>query len=273
LRSTSLLFALLVLSAPALAQDAAALRQRHAQVQARLAENPFGRALHVDSDTSSSRHKGEIHAVVDQPYQAVASGLKKPAHWCEILTLQVNIKRCDAAGNAIAAFITRKPRQTVEDAHRIDFQFQNGAERADYLQVALRAETGPVGTRDYEIVVQVAPLDEKRTLMHMSYAYKLGAMARLAMDAYLAGPGREKYGFSVVGKQPDGRAQYVDGTRGIVERNAMRYYLAVDAYLGAPQLEPRLRRWYSETARYPQLREEVTLDQYVQMKLAGVERR
>ena len=95
----------------------------------------------------------------------------------------------------------------------------------------------------------------------MSYAYTLGTMARFAMDAYLAGPGRDKRGFSVDG-----------GERGVVERTTMRYFLAVEAYLaslGAPppqRLEARLRSWYGAISRYPQLRENVGADEYVEMK-------
>jgi hypothetical protein len=196
-----------------------------------------------------------VYAVIDQPYAVVAAGLGRAPSWCAILTLQVNIKGCQATSAGLAAYVTRRARDSVEDAHRIEFRFEPAARRADYLRVALRADEGPVGTRDYEIVLQAAPLDARRSFLHMTYAYKLGWMARLAMDAYLAGPGRDKRGFSVDG-----------GPRGIVERNAMRYFLAVDAFLGARELEARLRRWYTQTARYPQLREEVSLEQYVEMK-------
>src|SRR6185503_4288753 len=48
------------------------------------------------------------------------------------------------------------------------------------------------------IRLEAAPLDAKRTFIHLSYGYTLGSMARLAMDAYLMGPGRDKIGFSVV---------------------------------------------------------------------------
>ena len=116
-----ILFALI--AGPAQAQDAAALRARHSALQAQLANNPFGRALHVESSASGSAHKGEIHAVIEQPYKIVAAGLGRAAHWCEVLLLQVNIKRCDATDDAIAAHITRKPRDTVENAHRIDYGF------------------------------------------------------------------------------------------------------------------------------------------------------
>ena len=204
--------------------------------------------------------------MIDKPYSVVAPALARPAHWCDILTLQVNVKRCNASDDTLAAFITRKPREPVDSAHRVDFRFQLAATKADYLHVALRSRTGPVGTRDYEIVLEAAPLDARRTFMHMSYAYTLGSMARLAMDAYLAGAGRDKVGFSVVERLPDGRPVHVNGVRGVVERNAMRYYLAVEAHLESQNLETRLRHWYAATARYPQLRETVGLDEYVQMK-------
>jgi hypothetical protein len=258
------------------AQDARALQARHAVLHDKLASNPFGRSLHVESSTSGGAHKGEIYAVIEQPYGVVAPALARPAHWCDILTLQVNIKRCSAAadsgGETLAALITRKPRDPVDSAYRVDFRYALAAANADYLRVALSARSGPVGTRDYAILLEAAPLDSRRTFMHMSYAYTLGVMARFAMDAYLAGAGRDKFGFSVVERLPDGRPVYVDGERGVVERSAMRYYLAVEAYLdslSAPpgqSLEARLRRWYAAIARYPQLREVVGPDEYVEMK-------
>ena len=266
-----LLSALLV-SGSAWAQDGGALRARHAALQQQLASSPFGRPLHVESAANSGTHKGEVHAVIDQPYAAVAAALARPAHWCDILTLQVNIKRCEASNEALVAFITRKPRDAVSDAHRIDFRFDLAAKRADYLQVALNAPSGPMSTRDYEIRLEAAPLDAKRTFIHLSYGYTLGSMARLAMDAYLVGPGRDKTGFSVAERRADGSPVYVDGVRGVAERSAMRYYLAIDASLEAlavppaQRLDARLRRWYAEAARYPQLKERVGADEYVEMK-------
>jgi len=226
----------------------------------------------VESAVNGGTHKGDVHAVLDQPYAAVAAALARPAHWCDVLTLQINIKRCEASDQALAAFVTKKPRDPVSSAHRIEFRFEVGAKRADYLQVALNAPSGPMGTRDYEIRLEAAPLDAKRTFIHLSYGYTLGSMARLAMDAYLMGPGRDKIGFSVVERRADGSPVYVDGVRGVAERSAMRYYLAIDASLQAlaaapaQRLDARLRRWYAEAARYPQLKEKVGADEYVEMK-------
>jgi len=251
----------LVFCAGAQAQDTGALRARHEALRAQLANSPFGRALHVESSASSGAHKGDIYAVIEHPYGVVAPALARPANWCDILTLQVNIKRCSAASDSLTAFITRKPRDPVDSAHRVDFRYAPVVAGSDYLRVELSAPSGPVGTRDYRILVEAAPLDSRRTFIHMSYTYTLGFAARMAMDAYLAGSGRDKRGFSVEG-----------GERGVVERSAMRHYLAIEAYLASlatprgQRLEARLRDWYAATARYPQLREPVSLDEYVEIK-------
>ena len=270
LRCVSLCLALVC--AAAQAQDARTLIARHTALHKQLADNPFGRPVHVESTADGARHKGEIHAVLDRPYEVVAAALAAPSHWCEILTLQVNVKGCRASGQALSAFITRKARDSLDDAHRVDFRFQVAAARTDYLHVLLRAADGPVGTSDYEIRLQATPLDARRTFVHLSYAYSLGFFARLALDAYLAGAGRDKVGFSVAERQPDGRPVYVDGMHGVVERSAMRYYLAIEATVEAlavppaQRLEARTRRWYAAITSYPQLREQVGAEEYVEMK-------
>jgi len=263
------LLAGLLLAPPLHPQDAATLLARHAALQPRLAGNAFGRPLHVESRSEGGEHHGEIYAVVDHPYAVVAPALSRPDHWCDILLLQVNAKRCDVEGQSVVAFITRKPREAVDEAYRVEFRFHVPAATHEYLAVALSAPSGPVGTRDYAIRLEAAPLDERRTFLHMSYAYTLGFAARIAMDAYLAGSGREKTGFSVAGRAADGSPVYVDGVRGVIERSAMRHYLAIAAFLDSPEeLEARLRGWYAAIARYPQLREDVGRDEYLAMKRA-----
>jgi len=113
----------------------------------------------------------------------------------------------------------------------------------------LSADEGPLSTRDYRITLEAVPLDGGRTLLHLAYSYAFGFAGRVAMQAYLGTIASDKRGFTVVGRESDGQAIYIDGMRGLVERNTMRYYLAIEAFLGAqaspPQarLEKSLRDW------------------------------
>ena len=69
-----------------------------------------------------------------------------------------------------------------------------------------------------------------------------------------------------------GEPLYIGGIRGLVERNTMRYYLAIDAYLGslsapaAEQPERRFAAWFDATERYPRQLHEVDRDAYLRMK-------
>jgi hypothetical protein len=79
-------------------------------------------------------------------------------------------------------------------------------------------------------------------------------------------------GFSVIERRPDGQPVYVGGVRGVVERNTMRYYLAIDAYLAslttppAQQAEKRLRDWFVATERYALQLHEMDEPDYLAMK-------
>src|SRR5918996_3166994 len=96
LRSSTAL-ALLILAIPAQAQDAQALRARHAALRAELADNPFGRPLHLESSESGSEHRGTVYAVIEQPFKRVGPSLRRAAQWCDVLILQANVKNCEAS--------------------------------------------------------------------------------------------------------------------------------------------------------------------------------
>jgi hypothetical protein len=168
--------------------------------------------------------------------------------------------------------IGRKSTQPADEAYPLDFTWQPIAVRPDYFESRLSAGTGPIGTRDYRISVSAIPLDGKRTFMHLSYSYGYGLAGRVAMQAYLATAGADKVGFSVSGKDGNGQPIYTGGMRGAIERNAMRYYLAIDAHLAslqAPpdqQLDKRITTWFNSTERYARQLHEMDRPTYVAMK-------
>ena len=273
---------LLVVQMPARAQDAAALRARHDSLRDKLANNPFQRPLLLESAQSSGELKGDVYAVVDQPFATVAPALQGTDHWCDLLMLHLNVKHCSASGKApneiLGVAVGRKFDQAIDDAYRVDFNYKLQASGGDYLKMQLTAENGPLSTSNYRLAVEAVPLDDKRSFVHMSYAYAYGLAARLAMQGYLSTTGRDKVGFSITGKGDDGKPVYIDGVRGVVERNTMRYYLAIEAYLGAAaaapaeQSEKRLRDWFNATERYGLQLHEVDRDDYLAMKRRELQR-
>ena len=142
----------------------------------------------------------------------------------------------------------------------------------------LGADEGPLGTSDYRIVLEAVPLDARRSFVHMSYSYGIGPATRVAMQVYLATIGRDKVGFSIVGRNSDGTPVYGGGERGVIERNTMRYYLAIESYLGAVALPPaerpakRLRDWIAAVERYPRQLHDMERDDYLAMKRSQLAR-
>lgn len=266
----------------ALAQDAAAMRARHETLRERLTSNPFHRPLVLESTQSSGDLKGDAYAVVEQPFSAVGPALKDIDHWCDVLMLHLNVKHCTAAGKApsevLSLAVGRKFDQPLDDAYRVQFAYAVQASTADYLRVQMAADEGPMGTRNYRLTFEAVPLGDKRSFIHMSYAYGYGTAARIAMQAYLATAGRDKVGFSVTGKNEDGQPVYIDGVRGVVERNTMRYFLAIETYLAdlmvpaAEQAEKRMSDWYAATERHARQLHEMTRDDYLAMKRSELRR-
>jgi hypothetical protein len=258
------------------------LRTRYVELREQLRNNNFHRPLHIDSTQAGDTIRGDVYAVLDHSFREVSGALKDPADWCNILILPFNTKYCHAVGSSAAANllvrIGRRSDQPVEHAFRLDFVLRPVAATAGYFESRLDAGRGPVGTHDYRIVVSAVPLDAGRTFMHLRYSYGYGFAGRLAMQAYLATAGANKVGFTVTGRDGNGGPLLIGGVRGAVERNVMRYYLAIDAHLASLAAPPeqrlgkRIATWFDATERYPRQLHEMDRASYTAMKRAESER-
>lgn len=267
---------------PAQAQDAAALRVRYAALRDQLAANTFGRPLYLESTQIANDLKGDIYAALDYPYGAAMVPLQRAHDWCGILILHLNVKNCWASQvgdtDVLAMSVGRKYDQPLSEAYEVRFVYQVDAASADYLGVRLSAAEGPLGTKEYQIKLEAVPLDAGRTFVHLSYSYTYGWVGRIAMQLYFSTIGHDKVGFSAVRRDAAGQPVYIGGMRGVMERNAMRYHLAVEAYLGALKLpatermEKSLQDWYDATERYPLQLHELERNDYLEMKRSELKR-
>lgn len=257
-------------------QSAALFQAKYLSFGERLRHNPFRRALTLDSSESSNDLQGDIYALVDYPFSTFSTALNDPQHWCDVLILHLNTKYCHATPGKTTTVLTvrigKKTAQPLDDAYPIEFSYRVASATPEYLDIQLNAEKGPLSTRKYLIQMQAVPVENGRTFLHLTYSYAYGLAGRLAMKTYLLTIGRGKVGFTLTGKQTNGQPEYIGGMRGVVERNTMRYYLAIDAYLGALktppplQLQKRLQSWFTATEQYPRQLHEVGRTAYIDMK-------
>jgi hypothetical protein len=254
--------------------DAAALRASFERMRGQLDSAHFGRPLRLVSQEGDHVLQGDVYGLVGHPFARVEQGLHDGAHWCEVLVLPFNTKKCEARGtgdpSSLSLYIARRKDSAPDDSYRVDFRYHVEALQRDFLRVDLRAQSGPLGTHDYRILLEATPADDGHTILHLSYSYGYGALSQIAMQAYLATAGASKVGFTTV--EEGGRTRLVGGMRGVMERNTMRYFLAIEAYLeslSSPQAgreERRFAAWFDATERYARQLHEMSREQYLSMK-------
>jgi hypothetical protein len=265
-------------AASARSDSVATLREKYASLQHALRQNQFKQPLVLESAESPAGLRGDIYAIVDFPFGTVSAELSDPNHWCELMLLHINTKYCRAAagpsGTTLSVNIGRKTAEELADTARVEFRYSLAPAASDYVEILLDAKHGPMGTSDYRIMLEAMALSDTKTLLHLSYSYAVNFAGRMAMQTYLATIGRDKVGFTVSRVRADGQADYIGGVRGVVERNTMRYYLAIDSYLEAgrlaspARLERRLQSWFTAVERYPRQLHKMDRGAYLEMKRA-----
>lgn len=261
-------------------QGAGALLAKYEEFKPQLSKNQFNRPLYLDSTESPGSLKGDIYAVLSYPFSSVSQSFKGPERWCDMLILHLNTKYCRATNDGgrpqLLVSIGKKNDQPLDEAYQVAFSFAAPGSTADYLDVTLNASDGPMGTSDYRIILEAVPLPDGKSFIHLTYSYGYGVAAKLAMRAYLSTVGSGKVGFTRNGGTE--KNDYIGGVRGVVERNTMRYYLAIDSYLSAlnvplgAQLERRLGTWFDATERYHRQLHEVDREDYLKMKRSEYKR-
>lgn len=208
--------------------------------------------------------QGDVFAVLQHDFSELSRALGMASNWCDIAPLHLNVKSCtyrEAQGRTLLTLYSgRKFYQRPEDVHVLRYEFRVTSAEEDYFRVVLTADEGPFDTRDYALEVEAMPLDAGGSFLHLGYAYHYGFATRVVLASYFATLGSDKVGFSVVGADAHGNPIYVDGFDGLIERNSVRYQLAIQAYLDTLEVpegqrfERRIERWFDLTERFrPQL--------------------
>ncbi len=270
-------FAVLLFSVPAAHADNGELLVNYRQIHSKLENSEYGIPIDVRSSNDDSHPHGSVYGIIRHPYRHVLEALTTAENWCDIVPQHLNIKACtyqQLDGHCrLTLYSGRKYYEEPNDSHRIDYRYQVITTSNDYFRVELTATDGPLGTSDYLILAEAVPLTGSSTFIHFSYAFRQGFWARLATNSYLATLGSDKVGFTVTGKDRSGAHEYIDGIRGILERNAIRYYFAIQSYLDtrnkplSSRFLSRITNWFELTEKYPRQLRELDKKEYISYKV------
>jgi hypothetical protein len=236
------------------------LLETYQRIGTKLQNNSFGLPLYLESADQDNRVHVDVYGIINHPYSRVLSVLQSPANWCDIVSLHPNIKGCtyrELPGAWLLTFYSgRKFYQSPEEAYQIMYSCRTIEESRGYLDIALSADEGPFGTKDHRMGFEALALDAGRTFVHFRYAHSYGFSLQVAEKVYFGTLGRGKVGFTASGTDSDGNPIFVGGPRGAIERNAVRYYFALQSFMDTMR-EPaesrfgtRLTHWYDLTTLY-----------------------
>ena len=226
----------------------------------RLETNNLGLPLVVESFEKDDKVHVDVYGIFDHPFSTIVNVIKVPANWCAIVSLPPNIKACTCkelnGAWLLTFYLGRKEYQPPKDARQMICRYRKVEQQEGYLDIMLAADQGPFGTKAHKMRFEALALDRGKTFVHVSYAYSDSVALRLASKIYFATLGRSKVGFTVTGIGKNGKPVYIGGPRGAVERNAVRYYFAIQSFMDTLRYPEdnrfgmRLSEWYALTIRY-----------------------
>lgn len=236
------------------------LREKYKEIESVLLENKYDAPIHLESEKFNNMMRGKVYGIIYQPYKTVSNNLTSQMDWCEIMPQHLNIKACTYQyvnkQCRLTFYSGRKFYEKADNVYHLDYQFKVTTLKDDYFYVTLNSEKGPLDTTDYIINVEAIPLTDSSTFIHLSYEYKFGIWARIAMSTYFTTIGRKKVGFTISGEDKNQKPIYIKGIRGVIERNSMRYYFAIKSFLDTKNIPIEIRfikkisHWFDLTQRH-----------------------
>lgn len=258
------------------ADTATELNEKYEEIEESLFENAYGIPIFLESDGEKDLMQGEVYGVIYHPFRMLSQSLSSIKNWCEIMPQHLNIKACtyEYIDNQcrLTFFTAGKKYKKADNAYKLKYKFLVDASNDEYFNATLNAKDGPLDTKDYNIIVSAIPLGDTSIFVHISYQYRNGFVTRIAMSTYLATIGRNKIGFSIEGHDNESKPIYIKGIRGVIERNAMRYYFAIMSYLNTQtekndkRFESRISHWFDMTERYHKQLHELDKLDYLKYK-------
>lgn len=230
-----------------------------------LIKQPF--PIQVESEASDESSRVAISAVIPVSFAELSDFYRDDQRWCRGFFANVYVKACYKKPQQVRLFYDNNDEyHALDDAFRFDYKVENQSLDASHLLISLISKDGPLGTHDYLLQLEAEPYAESKSIIRLVYKNSYGFVARSALYIYLKTLGSDKIGFS---HDADGKP--IQGIRGILERNAMRYVLSLSAYFmnrqpGKP-LQTTLKNWHDYASLFQKQLQEIPWADYRQLKL------
>ena len=270
--------------APASESAAAGVASRLQQLLLNPQAPALAPGLYLQSTVTDLHAQGQVLARLPMPLTQARAALRSPQSWCLLLMLHPNVWGCEVPdavqGQTTLQMLMGQQRVAViGSTHRLTLAWKLARDDETGLALELMAEQGPMGTRDYRIAARIEALDEAHSALELRYSSAFTRTGLWLAELYVNTAGRHRVGFTVDSYDARGQPVLVRGLRGSVERNTMRFHLAVQSWLGVQSLPPAqripraLQAWFDGSEQHAAQLHEVERDEYLRMKQAHYARR
>jgi len=232
-----------------------------------------GTRISLASSVHNEILSAEVSSILRTPFDTIVAALSQSNNWCQIMPLHFNIKACTYETlqdrDALTIYSGRKTYELPEDSFEMAYRFEIIRQDDSQLSLRLHADHGPLSTRDHLIELDVVRAEEG-SLLHFHISYQRSWLSSMLTNAYLSTLGRNKIGFSH--STQEGESRPVQGIKGIIERNAMRYQIAINAFLNTQSLpevmrhEAALANWFKQNDSHPEQLHEMDEADYMEIK-------
>jgi len=235
------------------------LIDKYHKIEKELKKSSSAIPFYLESSMSQNASQVDIYGTIKYPFDIVENELQLPTNWSDIVLLHSNVRACTYKKVSdkwlLTLYHVKKFQDPLEDADQMKFEYRV-MQQPGFFAISLAAPEGPFSTKDHQIGLEVLPLDEGRTFIHLRYSLRYSPLGYFLMKTYFSIFGGGRIGFSVIGTDRDGNPVYVGGLRGAIESDVVRYYLAILAYMDTLKIpieqrfEKRMSQWYDLTVRY-----------------------
>jgi len=251
------------------------LIDKYHQIEKELKKSSSAIPFYLESSMSQNGSHVDIYGTIKYPFDIVKNGLQLPTNWCDIVLLHTEVRACTYKKVndtwLLTLYNVKKFQDPLGDAYQMKFEYRI-TQQLGFFAISLSAPEGPFSTKDHQIGLEVLPLDEGRTFIHLRYSLRYSPLGYFLMKSYFLIFGGGRIGFSVIGTDRDGNSVYVGGLRGAIESDVLRYYLAILAYMDTLKIpieqrfEKRISQWYDLTTRYKRQLFKMEKEEYLTYK-------
>ena len=251
------------------------LIDKYHKIEKELKKSSSAIPFYLESSMSNNASHVDIYGTIKYPFDIVENELQLPTDWCDIVLLHINVRACTYKKVndkwLLTLYHVKKFQDPLADADQMKFEYRI-TQQLGFFAISLSAREGPFSTKDHQIGLEVLPLDESRTFIHLRYSFRYNPLGYFLMKSYFSIFGGGRIGFSVIGTDRDGNPVYMGGLMGAIESDVLRYYLAILAYMDTLKIpieqrfEKRMSQWYDLTAQYKRQLFKMEKEEYLTRK-------